>query len=218
MTIRKLLIASCGMIALTACNTGATSNRSVNTIKAPTIASTQYVHDVAFSGMDSLSQGEARSLDEYLSALGVSYGDRISIDDPQPQGVQARRAAIAAIVARHGLLLEEAAPVTQGAMAGGSVRVVIVRATANVAGCPDWSRASSPDFDQNSFSNSGCANVSNLAAMVADPNDLVHGRDYAGADATSTVKAIKTYREKKPTGLKDIGAVARSIGSGATSK
>ncbi len=219
MKIHTLLIASCAGLVLAACNTGAApANRSVNSIKAPVVSSTQYAHDVAFGGTDSLPRDEAKALDEYLDALGVSYGDRISVDDPQPQGAQARRAAIASIVARHGLLLEDTAPVTNGQLAAGTVRVVITRARATVEGCPDWSRRSSPDFEQSSFSNSGCANISNLAAMVADPNDLVHGRTYEGTDATTTVKAIKAYREKKPTGLKDITAVARSISSGATSK
>ena len=58
-------------------------------------------------------------------------------------------------------------------------------------------------------SNFGCAINSNLAAMVANPDDLVRGQT-SNSDlrtATST-RAIQTYHKKAPTGagdLKDLG-------------
>ena len=49
--------------------------------------------------------------------------------------------------------------------------------------------------------NYGCSVNSNLAAMIADPNDLVLGQaGSAASDPATSAKAIKTYREAKPTG------------------
>ena len=41
----------------------------------------------------------------------------------------------------------------------------------------------------------------NLAAMVANPEDLVHGREAAPVvDARTAVRAVDMYRSKVPTG------------------
>ena len=81
------------------------------------------------------------------------------------------------------------------------VRVVVSRMKASVPGCPDFSRVSEPEFESNTSSNYGCAVNSNLAAMVANPADLVRGQP--GADATdpaTSAKAIDVYRKAAPTG------------------
>jgi len=60
------------------------------------------------------------------------------------------------------------------------------------------------------MSNFGCGVNSNLAAMVANPEDLIHGRDSAPVtDAVTATRAIDMYRKKVPTGqgeLKDSSA------------
>src|SRR3546814_2517410 len=76
------------------------------------------------------------------------------------------------MIERRGLLLSGAAPVTTGDVPADNLRVVVTRASAFVPGCPDWSTKSSINFNNATSSNYGCATNSNLAAMVADPNDL----------------------------------------------
>lgn len=65
---------------------------------------------------------------------------------------------------------------------------------AYVPGCPDWNTAGKPGHESQS-SNYGCATQSNLAAMVAEPADLLHGRsdDAGGYDVAA--KAVKAWRE-----------------------
>ena len=49
--------------------------------------------------------------------------------------------------------------------------------------------------------NFGCATNSNLAAMIANPEDLVLGADGSGnGSATTASRAIRTYRTRQPTG------------------
>jgi pilus assembly protein CpaD len=126
-------------------------------------------------------------------------GDRISIDGGSAYAGSASRDAIAAVAARQGLLLAEGAPVTTGAVSDGMVRVVVSRMAASVPGCPDWSRASQPEYESSTMSNFGCATSSNLAAMVANPEDLIRGRE-GSADGQVASKAIQSFRAKRPTG------------------
>ena len=67
-------------------------------------------------------------------------------------------------------------------------------------GCPIWD-ATEVGARHTTSPNYGCAVNSNLAAMIADPNDLVLGQEGSlDGDAATASKAIKTYREKAPTG------------------
>src|SRR5690606_28670750 len=91
-----------------------------------------------------------------------------------------------------------------GAVPQGSLRVVITRASAYVPGCPDWSSKSSINFNNATSSNYGCATNSNLAAMVADPNDLIKGATNERYDPASATKPIRTFREKAPTGAGEL--------------
>ena len=80
------------------------------------------------------------------------------------------------------------------------VRVIVSRATASVPGCPVWEdeQVGAPE---RTATNYGCATNSNLAAMVADPNDLVLGQEGAGVrDNVQGSKAVKLYRDRAPTG------------------
>ena len=90
-------------------------------------------------------------------------------------------------------------------VAPGAVRVVVSRRRAEVPYCPNWSLPSQPNYDNRTFSNFGCGVNSNLAAMVANPEDLIHGREGSGVGDTSTgAKAIILYRSAPPSGAKGL--------------
>ncbi len=182
-------------LSLGAC--GGTKNRGLESVHQPVVSRTHYVYDVNSAG--GLSVEDGRQLAGWFESLKVGYGDRISIDDPARDS--ATRDGVAAIAARYGLLVDDTAPLTEGTLAPGSFRVVLSRARAEVPGCPDWSRKAMLEFNSNTMSNYGCSTNTNLAAMVADPIDLVHGREpSAGIDAQTAGKAIKTYRTAPSTG------------------
>lgn len=175
-------------------------NRGLESVNQPVVQRTDYVFDVGGAG--GLSSSEERRLADWFDALNLRYGDRVSIDSHN--GDSGMRDAIAAVVARYGLLLSDTAPVTQGSDQLSGVRVVVSRSLASVPNCPNWSRASQPEFAASTTSNFGCATNSNLAAMIADPADLVHGREIDGNDPLTITRAISTYREKEPTGKGDL--------------
>jgi pilus assembly protein CpaD len=77
----------------------------------------------------------------------------------------------------HGMVVSKTAPVTVGSIVPGTARIVVTRSTASVPNCPNWSKTTEANFNSSSHPNYGCATNSNLAAMVADPEDLVRGRE-----------------------------------------
>lgn len=186
-------------LALSACGT---VNRGLESVHQPVVQRTDYVIDLAASG-DRLAPGERDRLEGWFRSIDLAFGDRISIDDPNASsGV---RSDVDSLLSRRGISLGGSAPVTPGAVPTGSVRVVVSRASASVPGCPDWSRPSSPDFVGSSTSNYGCASNSALAAMVADPMDLIQGREAGAAtDPATSAKAIRVYRETAPTGTRGL--------------
>lgn len=177
---------------------GVPMNASLDSVHQPVVENVNYTIDV-MTGMGGLSLPEQRRLSGWFEAMGLRYGDRIAIDDPSASG--ATREAVEALAARHGLLVNDDAPVTPGAIAPGSARVVITRAKATVPGCPDWSAKSDFNPRNATHSNFGCAINSNLAAMVANPEHLIKGAQ-GGSETVvmSSTKAIDTYRGQAPTG------------------
>jgi pilus assembly protein CpaD len=91
---------------------------------------------------------------------------------------------------------------------------IVSAAGAHVPNCPDWSDSNLP-MSEGQSSNYGCATAVNLAAMIADPNDLIRGRTDApaGADATKATRAIKAWRDVAPTGMRGIEKTSAKAGS-----
>jgi pilus assembly protein CpaD len=216
MTIKRKLA---GALALTlvstlaACNApGALDNTSLYSVKQPVVARTSYTMDVATS-YDGLSIPEQQRLSGWFDTMDLRYGDRVSIEDPVASG--ATREAVARIAARHGLLLADGAPVTEGFLQPGTARVVITRTTASVPGCPDWGKRNDANYGNATSPGYGCAVNGNLAAMVANPEDLLHGQEGTGETVImSSTKAIETYREKANTGAGDLKASSTASGGG----
>lgn len=188
-------------IALGACGT---QNRGVESIHQPVVSKSNYVLDVG-TGYDGLAPGEGNRVAGWFESLRLGYGDRVSIDVPGGSESEGTREAVAKLAARYGMLIEPTAPVTTGEIAPGKVRVVVSRTSASVPNCPDWSDKGGNDFNSNVMSNYGCSVNTNLAAMVANPEDLIYGQRATGAnDASTASKAIKSYREKAPTGAGEL--------------
>jgi len=196
--VRAVLAVSLAL-GLSACMGGTTSgNGTLESVHQPVVERTNYTLDV-YSGPDGVPLGEQRRVAGWFDALGLRYGDRIGIDDPQASS-QTRR-DLEAIAARYGLLVGNDAPSTPGLVEMGKTRLVVTRSMAKVDGCGAWDGTPDSAFTNNSSSNYGCATNSNLAAMVADPEHLVRGATGTGNTVVmSSDKAITSYRNAKPTG------------------
>ncbi len=189
-----ILLISAGLAVMLTAPAAGRSNRGVESVHQPVVQRSDFTLDVPAG---ELTPADRARVLQWFDALALNYGDRVSIDvgtAPSPA-----RAAIAPLVARYGLLLSDGAPVTAGALPPGHVRIVISRSVASVPGCPDYSAASQPNFTGGASSNFGCGINSTIAAMVADPEDLVRGRRGRGDTADTATKAIKVWRDAVPT-------------------
>jgi pilus assembly protein CpaD len=90
---------------------------------------------------------------------------------------------------------------------------VVTANSAHVPNCPNWS-SSGLDSAALTDTNYGCAVNSNLAAMVADPLDLVRGKTDTSTDIGSNQRAIKEWHDAEPTGKKWMVTVRESVKGG----
>jgi pilus assembly protein CpaD len=208
------LAAAIGLsVALSACGT-LPNNHALDSVNQPVVERRNVTLDLATAG-DGLSVPEQRRLAEWFETMDLRYGDRVSVDGSLA-GSGVRR-DVAAIAGRHGLLLSDGAPVTQGYVQPGNVRVVVTRSSASVPNCPNWSDHFSKPLDTTTSNGYGCAVNGNIAAMVADPEHLLHGAQSTGETVVmSSTKAIETYREQAPTGKGGLPKVSSQSGAGGS--
>lgn len=82
---------------------------------------------------------------------------------------------------------------------GGAVVLSYAHYVATPSACGNWSGMKGRDFANLRSPNFGCASQNNLAAMVADPRDLMMPADDASADAMARIRGVKAYREGDKT-------------------
>ncbi|MES3100886.1 CpaD family pilus assembly protein [Sphingomonas faeni] len=207
MITKSILAPLVAALLLSGC--AGTENRGLESVHQPVVSRTDYALDLSLAG-GALAAGETDRLAGWVETMRLGYGDRVTIDDPAAEGFRARD-AVSAVISRYGLLLSADPAVTPAPVTPGSIRVVVSRMRATVPRCPDWSRDSTNEFESNTSSNYGCAINRNLAAMIANPADLVRGAPGTETtDAALSYKAIDTYRKKTPTGA--AGLTAASTG------
>jgi len=204
--------------ALAGCTTNpsgpitAANNPSLYSVHQPVVERTDYVLDLDASG-DHLSASEQARLIGWFRSIELRYGDQLFVEEPRDYPSPGARASVANLIGQYGLFLRDGAPVTQGVVAPGTVRIVASRFVASVPSCPNWSGDDSQS-NVNTSSNYGCGVNSNIAAMVANPNDLVLGQQGSGAGAASVAnRAVRVYRERQPTGSQPLPAT-RAGGGG----
>ena len=207
MRSKVILIALASSLA--ACSTADIPEQGVSAVNIPVVTNADYVFDAAAPD-GALAPGEAARLNGWFQGLGLGYGDAIYVDGPY---ADAARGQVASIAGQYGMMVSAGAPVTQGAVQQGMVRVVVSRRRAEVPNCPNWRRPSEPNFENRTMSNYGCGVNSNLAAMVANPEDLIYGREGAATgDVNAAAKAVLFYRSTPPSGTKGLQNVNTKSG------
>jgi pilus assembly protein CpaD len=212
--VTKLALALGLGLGLAGCG-GMPSNTGLYSVKQPVVERTNMTLDVTTTTAG-LPISEQQRINGWFQTMDLRYGDRVAIDNPSQNPAVTN--AVRDLAARYGLMISDTAPVTPGFIQPGQARVVITRATASVPGCPDWSAKSDMNYSNGLSPGFGCAVNSNLAAMVADPQDLIEGKKGASETVIATSnKAISTYRDMEPTGkagLMDAGTAAAAGGGG----
>jgi pilus assembly protein CpaD len=209
-TPARLSLKTLGVIALIALPfsvqaASARENRSVDSVRQPVVSQSAYTFDVQAGSSGGLSAAEALRLNDWFVSIGLGYGDDVAVVTEGGYYSPAVRDDVAAVVARHGLLVSEDSSAVAGTAPAGGIRLIVRRSTARVPGCPDWRSKQETNMSLPTSSNFGCGVNSNWAAMVANPEDLVRGQGTDSDLRTATSnRAISTYRDKAPTGAGDL--------------
>lgn len=81
----------------------------------------------------------------------------------------------------------------------GPVRISYSRHFATTAQCGDWSSNLAATSQNEPYANLGCSQQHNIAAMVANPKDLITPRTSTAPDATRRGQVLTDYRTPKNT-------------------
>ncbi len=184
--LRLALVLGAGLM-ISGC-AGVPTNAMLDSVHQPVVAHTDYTFDMV-TGVNGASQAEKARLAGWFDTMDLRYGDRVAIEDPLTS--EATRSAVEQVAAHYGILVSRDVPASTGYVNAGTARVLITRATASVPHCPDWSGDDQANPYNATSTNFGCAVNSNLAVMVANPDDLLHGAASNGqTTARRSAKAI----------------------------
>jgi len=219
-------------LILAACTPGSTEMNAAtgwlpaSSPKALEVDQAQYRHTVYFAtDRDELAGGEQDRLIAFLRAVRPSNDDNIRVEghaderasDLYNLDLAARRMeTVKDFLNDHGVnRLElqassfgEQAPAAEGKSESAwqqnrRVEIVLERYLVTPPACPDWSRQTGLDYANNMHSNFGCATQTNLGLMIANPRDLVRGRDLDPADGMHQAEGIVRYREGEQPELQE---------------
>ena len=196
-------LASCAMPDAQQWQPTATDAQKTNKVEFSRLTHT--VHFAA--GSPTLTGAETTRLVGFLDDSDIVYGDHLYLGIPGEDALsQKREAAIRRILARRGVLMTAtAAPArgTAGYASSDEMTVQLERYVVTPPACPNWGKPAGGDPGNTVFSNFGCATETNLGMMVAQPRDLVVGRQPGPADAEPALNAIQNYRAGKVITLPD---------------
>jgi pilus assembly protein CpaD len=176
---------------------------SPNPIQATRVSLTHTVHFAPGAG--GLDPQETAALADFLAQSDAAAASSVLVLSASAASGDGRVQRLADALARQGFR-----PQVKPAMDApvDAVRLEVERYEASVPNCPNWSKPPGNDFANTLHSDFGCATATNLAAMVADPRDLVVGRTLGPAEGDPAVAALERYRAGKTTQPADQGASA----------
>lgn len=149
-----------------------------------------FKHGVGFaSPTSSLSKIERAKINRFLKEIDIGFSDRVFIRTQKgPENHQV------ASVIKHIRALRLVPEIIISHTAKRPVSVVVGRYLVTPPRCPDWTKQPGTDSANRRSSNYGCATVTNLGLMVANPGDLIQGRPMGPADGDKAAQSISKYR------------------------
>lgn len=169
----------------------------------------EFSHSVRFArGRSRMSPVAARDLERFLSGQRIGVPDRVVVvsqpdlaNKKQDHLAAKRELAVQAYLNKRRLRPELRSEGVAGreANSGGkdTVLVVVRRPLVSTPHCPDWGRIQRGEEVEGRVAEFGCMSSSALGAMVADPNDLVEGREMDAIDGAVAGEAVRRYRTGK---------------------
>lgn len=164
-----------------------------------------------------ISQSEHDRLDKFVTGFGRNRPEslRVALGGAV---TPAQYRAVANILVDDGVdpryIVLNRTPVRAGTPRG-SVTLHLERAIAVQPNCPGWVDHISAPADNSTNPNFGCSDVSNFAATVADPHDLVEGQSNIYEDGERGAKSVADYRVDKVKDLPPVNEQFQVVPSGS---
>jgi pilus assembly protein CpaD len=151
---------------------------------------------LSYSG-SGLDAADKEKLDSFVTEYRMHGNGKISIAVPGGPGMQQAVTALADRINELGVSRDR---ILVAASANTQVEINYISYQARTGACGDWSEDLAFTAENRTAANLGCANQHNIAAMVADPRDLLGPRAMDGADAVRRQTVIGNYETGKVSG------------------
>lgn len=208
-TTKHVLILA-GIVALSGCGIDKYQEdfSNISEPRRATASQVQYSHDVRFDG-NGFATDERERLEGFLGQINLRRSDGVYlVAVPNAQSAN-RKLLLADYLSGRGIDVgSRRSDFGMKIPAGDAVSIVVRRYVVTLPGCPDWS-GELTSYNNMPTSNWSCASSTNLGLMVAEPEDLVRGRDPGLADGEASARSIDLYRkgETKEIVPEDIGTI-----------
>lgn len=173
------------------------------------VAPTRSVQEVRFAGAaTAVSREEQAGLAGFLDQVSPDKSAVVLIEQSGRRADRLARQRVVALtqwVRAQGYRTAAYDAPAEGA-APGVLRVAVDHTLAMVPGCPDWQFHNYFAFGAQMLPNQGCADRTNLAAMVVNPNDLVAGAVPHAAAGHGLLAGEVRYRQNAVTPPRDAQA------------
>jgi pilus assembly protein CpaD len=149
-----------------------------------------------------LTSAQAAGLADFMTRNSIHEGDAVTVEDAgsvSAVATERRSAVLAELRAFH----IQAASAADPKLAADTIRVHADRTLVIAPACPDWSKPEADEPENRPSSNYGCATETNLAAMIANPADLVKPREDNTANGNTLARGVELYNS---------GGLAKSMG------
>lgn len=160
---------------------------------------TLYRHTVDFpAGAQQPNASERAALERFLAQSGADRNATVLVTaaDAENGLGERRRQVVVRLLRAQGFNPRRTDPLLDAHQAPGSdVLVRIARYHVVLPDCPDHSRTMVSDYRNLGSSNFGCATHTNLGLMVANPRDLLRGREMGPVSGERTARPVRLYRE-----------------------
>ena len=192
---------TCAALLLSACQAGVGSAPYMaegDTIKRAEVTMVRLKHTIKAEDdqTDSASAYTISAMQEFLLDSAAGYGDTLLLDAGEDVSGN-RLNDIAGRLRTVGLKVGKVG-VYGAKPKNGNIALYIERYRAEVPPCKNWAQSSQSSHRRNSMTpNFGCSNNAALAAMVANPRDLIAGQSSGTGNAGKAVKAIQALSKIK---------------------
>ena len=192
------LLALMSLAGCAADKTAPALNTGLETIYKASVNFEDFSHLVQLRS-GTLSAQEDAALSAFLRSTGVTYADRITMQTSEVSNAAQSRAAVDTVLSRIGLTISSVS--LNASVAPGNVKLIVSHSSVALPQCGHFDRGVSPNWQNQTMPDYGCATRSNLASMVANPADLVSGTPLGSISAAAVAKPVESWNVLIQTGV-----------------